>query len=718
MDERMVHLLWASLIFSVRSISSSAGASVLGQPYCYYGFCISVSEEEISAEPGLCVVIPCSFTTPYYFIPQHLLWFKCESSRRCGDSDIVFHTNENTKKSLKPEFMGRVSLLDPDVNNGNCSIRISDLRESDSGSYQLRVNGYNYGKKDGLTFNKRTSVIVRGFRQKPTMTLPDLTAGHQTTLTCSAPALCSTSPPGISWVWRGAAEKDPLINGSITAFKNESLTAVTQRHLSTLTFIPTAELHNSNITCRIRFSDNTTTEETLNLHVNYVRITGDTDLNESMTLNLTCMTSLSPAKIQWIKFGSKTNHLIRTSAALNNNTAIYLQEDRSTLLIFNVTAEDAGLYICSSKHLNNTIKDEVNVTVMYKRKPEISGKVIVKEGEVLNLTCSVDSFPPVPAVWTGPQSKLLNGSDHNGSATFIITNVTAEDSGRYSCAANHQNWTDWVHVDVTVMLEGSACVRRSDVLTCTCISRGVPLANIKWPQLSLHTEYWLTTNVSGQTVRSSLTLRATKQDNVSAECVISNESGESTQALTIQDILYENEGDQSGSVFGKTTKPETIIAFLIGVLVSAMFCILIMSCYRKKLKRTENLQGNLEMVGSPENPLIHDGLSITEDQNCVPEGAENGALTTGAPKIRRGSGDVEYANIDFSRLKRKERTQELQTAATEYAEVKVKKEEKHAAVEEEPMMEEDDKTLLCVSRKTDGEEEEVYSSVNDLIGEN
>uniref|UniRef100_A0A3B3DXB7 Ig-like domain-containing protein n=1 Tax=Oryzias melastigma TaxID=30732 RepID=A0A3B3DXB7_ORYME len=90
-------------------------------------------------------------------------------------------------------------------------------------------------------------------KQKPTMTLPDLTEGHQTTLTCSAPALCSTSPPGISWMWRGA-----------------TLTAVTQRHNSTLTFIPTAELHNSNITCRIRFSDNTTTEETVNLHVNSV----------------------------------------------------------------------------------------------------------------------------------------------------------------------------------------------------------------------------------------------------------------------------------------------------------------------------------------------------------------------------------------------------------------------------------------------------------------
>ncbi|XP_023820426.1 sialic acid-binding Ig-like lectin 5 isoform X2 [Oryzias latipes] len=709
----MFHLLWASLIFPLISIGSSAGSSVLGQPSCFNGFCISVSDEKITAESGLCVVIPCSFQTPYYFVPQHLVWFKCESDQRCSDSNIIFHTNKNTNKPLKSEFLGRVSLLDPDLNQ-NCSIMISDMRESDSGFYQLRVNGYIGRESDGFTFGKRRRVDVGGSRQKPTVTLPDLTVGHQATLTCTAPALCSKSPPGITWMWRGAAENDPLTNGSITAFK-ESLTAVTQRHHSTLTFIPTTEHHNSKITCRIQFSDDTTTEKTVNLHVNYVKITGNTDLKEGMTLNLICTTtSVTPAEIRWIRFGSKTDQLNRTSAGLPNNTAIYLQEDRSTLLIFNVTAEDAGLYICTSKHLNNTIKDEVNVTVMYARKPQISGKVIVKEGEVLNLTCSVDSFPP--AVWTGLWSNLHNGSDHNGSATLIVTNVTAEDSGRYFCAVNHQNWTETVHVDVTVMLEGSACVRRSDVLTCTCIGTGFPLPNIKWAQLSPPTVYWLTTNVSGHTVRSSLTLKATNQDNVSAECVISNESGESTEKLTIQDILFEKDGDQSGSISEKTVKPETIIAFLIGVLTSTIFCILIIGCYRKKLKRFENL---VEMVGSQDNPLIHDGLTVAEDPNCFPEGAENEAVSTGeaAPKLRSGSGDVEYASIDFSLLKRRERTQELQTAATEYAEVKVKKEGKHAAGEAEAMMEEDDKTLLCVSKKKDEEEEAVYSSVNDLMDE-
>uniref|UniRef100_A0A3B3DYQ2 B-cell receptor CD22 n=1 Tax=Oryzias melastigma TaxID=30732 RepID=A0A3B3DYQ2_ORYME len=329
----------------------------LGQQHCVGEYCITVSNDEITAEPGLCVVIPCSFTTPSNFKPQHLVWFKCKSNKRCFNSDVIFHTNTNAKKTLESEFMGRVSLLDPDVNHLNCSIRISDLRESDSGFYQFRVNGYKYTVSEGFTFNKRTSVNVGGktnysFRQKPTMTLPDLTEGHQTTLTCSAPALCSTSPPGISWMWRGAAEKDPLINGSITVFKNETLTAVTQRHNSTLTFIPTAELHNSNITCRIRFSDNTTTEETVNLHVNYspkdVRVEAQPGSvvveNQSFSLNCSFHSNPSITSLTWMK---KTNDSREMTVSSETRFSVK-----------SASPSDSGWYSCSATNEVGTEKSQ------------------------------------------------------------------------------------------------------------------------------------------------------------------------------------------------------------------------------------------------------------------------------------------------------------------------------------------------------------------------
>uniref|UniRef100_A0A3Q1GWL6 Ig-like domain-containing protein n=1 Tax=Acanthochromis polyacanthus TaxID=80966 RepID=A0A3Q1GWL6_9TELE len=73
--------------------------------------------------------------------------------------------------------------------------------------------------------------------------IPPLTEGKQTTLTCTAPGLCSGSRPKISWMW-------------------------TERHRSTLDFSPSAEHHGTNITCKVRFKGGTTTEKTLTLNVN------------------------------------------------------------------------------------------------------------------------------------------------------------------------------------------------------------------------------------------------------------------------------------------------------------------------------------------------------------------------------------------------------------------------------------------------------------------
>lgn len=137
------------------------GSSETLRERCMYGFCVSFPEEDIKAEAGLCVTIPCSFYTPQSFTPQNMVWFKCDSSKsKCGESDIIFHNNE---RKVQDGFKQRVSLFQPDVRLKNCSIIINDLTESDSGSYQLRLNGLNYyQKQDGFTFPVKATVSVEG----------------------------------------------------------------------------------------------------------------------------------------------------------------------------------------------------------------------------------------------------------------------------------------------------------------------------------------------------------------------------------------------------------------------------------------------------------------------------------------------------------------------------------------------------------------------------
>uniref|UniRef100_A0A3Q0QWQ6 B-cell receptor CD22 n=1 Tax=Amphilophus citrinellus TaxID=61819 RepID=A0A3Q0QWQ6_AMPCI len=338
-------------------------------------YCVTFSKQNLQAEAGLCVVIPCYFRTAAGFTPKHIVWFKCEASfERCVDADVIFHSNKNTGIKHQSGFKGRVSLLEPDVREKNCSIIINDLRESDSGSYQLRVTGKVNGKQDGFTFIPKVTVSVKGLTQKPTVTIPTLTEGQQATLTCTAPGLCSGSVPDITWTWRGAGGTESHITGNSTAFKN--LTLVTQRHISVLTFNPSAEHHNTSVTCKITFTGETTTEETLTVTVNceynlrYVFNlilflksfeSSVSTVLEGDALNLTCsVESFPPSLIVWKKLSSNTNLHNGTHTDLHNDTG------SATLVIHNVTAEDSGEYICTAKYLDTTVTLYVNVTVTCK----------------------------------------------------------------------------------------------------------------------------------------------------------------------------------------------------------------------------------------------------------------------------------------------------------------------------------------------------------------
>ncbi|XP_037642100.1 myelin-associated glycoprotein-like isoform X1 [Sebastes umbrosus] len=635
----MFVLIWATLLFTVKGSNADPGSFPGGKIPCRKGsFCITLSEGEITAEAGLCVVIPCSFTTSYGFKPQHLVWYKCKPSKqRCGDSDIIFHSNKNNDEKVQSGFKGRVSLLRPDVSQRNCSIIINDVIESDSGSYRFRVNGLQFGSDTGFKAN----VSVKDLIQKPTVMTPPLTEGQQTTLTCTAPGFCSGSEPNITWTWRGAGEKASHITGNITALKTENLTAVTQRHSSTLMFNLSAEHHGTEVTCKVIFTNNITTEETVTLNVTYVKqvkITGNTSVEEGETLNLTCsVDSFPPSLITWTKLGLNRN--------LNNDTG------PATLVIPNVTAEHSGPYICTAKHLENIRMEEVNITVKF--------------------------FPRI--------------------------------------------------------LSSSACEVQSEVLTCVCISEGFPLPTIKWPLLKNHAEYAVITSTTVSNHTINVTVSVKDRNYTTVECVSSNDIGEAKETLSItrkeikQEDLLKN--------FLLTFKlPQVIIAFFIGILLSATIFCLARKCRRNKQKSSGNVAETLEMGTIQAVPLIDAGQSVGND------GTHEGGAEAAGQSVPDGDvepREVEYSDIDFSLLKRKSPTgaeDTLETPETEYAEIQ-KKETKERQdngeedgemlegneeeeEEEKVMIEEDKESKQCMSAEEEGGEDvAVYSNVKEIMGD-
>ncbi|XP_073341685.1 sialic acid-binding Ig-like lectin 5 [Pagrus major] len=598
----MFPLIWMTLLFTVRSNHANTVTSPGATP-------------EISAEAGLCVVIPCNVTTDSRFNLKSAAWYKCEQN--CADSDIKLRFND-TNSNAQPGSRGRVSLLEPNLSQNNCSIIINDLTGSDSGLYQLRVLNE--------TFHRAT-ITVQDLIQKPTVMIPSLTDGQQITLTCTAPGLCSGSYPTITWTWRGRGEKGSHITGNITAVKTENVTAITQRHSSTLTFNSSAEHHGTSVTCKVSFTGNMTMEETVTLNVTYVK------------------------------------------------------------------------------------------------KPEITGRTTVKQGDTLNLTCSAESFPLASVIWTQvPSNKNLpsetetDQQNNTGTATLVFPNVTTEHTGQYTCTAKHLNTTLTVYANVNVtlypkILNSSGCTTQSEILTCMCISQGFPLPTITWPLLQHHTKFTVITTISNNTINSTITLTVKERSNTGVECVSRSENREVKGKLII--IEVEKEG-QIKELVRIVTSLEHVIVFLIGALVSAIICCLVRKCHRNKRRTYGNQADTLEMVTILEDQLINAGPAVEVDQAIDQETAEAGEA--GAV----GKSDVEYSNLDFSLIKRQTPAEAGATqgkAETEYAEIKREKGKERKDGEDNVEEEMDEEAKHGVQDEEESDDVAVYSTVKELMDE-
>lgn len=102
-----------------------------------------------------------------------------------------------------------------------------------------------------MTFRLLTRFFSLGLSQKPKMKMSQLVEGEETTLTCTAPGLCSGSDPKFSWSWSRAGEDFNVPDPSITNLGRTS----------TLSFIPSAEQHGAEVTCKVTFPGEVTTEE-------------------------------------------------------------------------------------------------------------------------------------------------------------------------------------------------------------------------------------------------------------------------------------------------------------------------------------------------------------------------------------------------------------------------------------------------------------------------
>ncbi|XP_064804581.1 sialic acid-binding Ig-like lectin 5 [Oncorhynchus masou masou] len=631
-------LIWAALLLSLTERTTCP----MKAPAAAYK--ITFSPAEITPQTGLCAVIPCSFTHPDDFLAGIAIWLKCPDEQ-CSikvETDSIFHS---MNCSIAQEgYRRRVALLETDLTKKNCSMIINDITKTDDGDYKLRLSGtLNSGNISKFTYQTKLKMAVKALTQKPSVLTPPLTEGEPATLTCTAPGICSGTPPNITWTWRGTGDNITELRDNTTTQRREDLTSVTTTHFSTLTFTPSAEHHTTKVTCQVTFKGKISTEETVTLNVTHVK------------------------------------------------------------------------------------------------EPKISGSNTVREGDTLNLTCSVDSYPPPPSITWSKNGTTALEQNNSGLASLTISNMTRERAGEYVCKAQHLNRTLTASIVVTVMyhpviLNASGCVIQAKVMTCVCVSQGVPLPLIGW----LNTEeYSLTKSVLRSSVNTTIRMHVGNHNNTTVECVSTNEVGRVREKLQV--TQKESQGKQgeevSKDILALLLNPPLIAAFVIGAACSSTICCIIL-CLTGKCKRckvripkesdSKSPLTKLEMVAC-EDQQTNAGQAVRGDQTplqvVLMGGAENtGPQTSGAAgNSAKGEEpkDVHYTTINYSQLKKtpEEAEKKTTTSESEYAKIKreKKKEGYEGGGEGSGVMDEEENENGKLAAET-YDNTELYSNVKAIMG--
>lgn len=174
----------------------------------------------VTAQQGLCVLIPCNFTANFESSgAPYKYWFLRDDNR--DTSPAVATTDPD--RALQA-LGGRIRLVGDALND--CSLHISDVRAGDRDRYFFRfVKGdfkYSYVKTQPL-------VDVTELTEQPVLGVPKvLLSGQLVNVTCQAPGTCSGTPPQITWTggfdYTARNVSVALANGSVSYSSELSFT--------------------------------------------------------------------------------------------------------------------------------------------------------------------------------------------------------------------------------------------------------------------------------------------------------------------------------------------------------------------------------------------------------------------------------------------------------------------------------------------------------------
>ncbi|KAK7172108.1 hypothetical protein R3I93_004416 [Phoxinus phoxinus] len=398
---------------------------------------------------GSCVEIPCTFSYPANgktYTRFTGIWYteNYEST--------VFHTDTS---KISEAFKGRSSLTG-DLHLNTCSLKISSLRDSDTGPFMFRIEIENLDK---FTYAaKKVSITVKDSPEQPTVSVKDeVTSGDSVTATCTVLHSCPSDLPRINWSHDGSrsSPSQPQSHGQwkVTSYN--------------LTFTPSREDHNKHLSCSAEFKGKTGTGYKM-LKVKYppynVTVTKPS-VKENDSAELTCSSNSNPPanSYQWFSL----NGTLLGIGPTHKLERVSRHTEAISCTAINTVGRNS-----SGQQKINVLHPPYNVTMV--TKPS------VKENDSAELTCSSNSNPPANSYqWfslngtllgIGPTHKLERLSRHTEAISCTAINTF----GRNSSRPRKLN----ILYPPEIKNESSC---QSGILTvCVCVVESNPPSEVKW----------------------------------------------------------------------------------------------------------------------------------------------------------------------------------------------------------------------------------------------
>ncbi|KAI9529205.1 hypothetical protein NQZ68_013512 [Dissostichus eleginoides] len=389
---------------------------------------VAYSERSICAFKGSSVDISCTYSSNEYV--QSKFWFSPERSHQWQ--------NPSQPEDLSADSQYADNVQITETERGRSTLRISDLRDSDSAQYRFKFKTRNFEWRSDLpgttlTVTERDlEVQVIGSSSGPK-------------LVCLSSCLLTGHP---TFIWY---KNETEIQGETSASYGE--------------YVDSA----NNYSC---VYDGYRSRPVYGPKVPLVLMSPSGDIMEGSSVTLTCSSDANPAaKYTWYKRNQK--RLIETPQ-----------------LVFNsIKSSESGVYYCTAENKLGRTSKSFFIDVKYAPKlssASVSPSAEIKEGSSVTLTCSSDANPAANYTWYKENQTVFQGTE--GSYNF--TSISSEDRGIYYCKSENQYgeiMSSPLSVDVqhgpkppSVSVSPSAEIEEGSSVTLTCSTDANPAANYTW----------------------------------------------------------------------------------------------------------------------------------------------------------------------------------------------------------------------------------------------